>query len=254
MPSEMSDTPHQEMSFFDHLGDLRSRMMKATAGIVVGCIVAGIYVQEIMDKILLRPVLVAGNAEHKLELQNIRPFGQAMLYFKVIFITGFILAFPWVLWNLWKFVAPGLYENERGWARRITFFTTLCFALGVAFAYFVMIPSMMEFSSQFGSTNVKNILEINEYFGFITTTILSGGLIFELPMIVYVLSRVGLVTPQLMRKFRRHSIVVILIIAAVLTPSPDPVNQVTFALPLYLLFEISIIISAMAVKKQENNA
>ncbi|MFM8569055.1 MAG: twin-arginine translocase subunit TatC [Candidatus Kapaibacterium sp.] len=237
------------MSFFDHLGDLRVRIMWAWVGLLIGCLISGMFVSTIMDSVLLAPATAVG-----MKLQNLRPFGQAFLYFKVVLITGLIIASPWVLWNLWQFVAPGLYENERNWARRITVYTTFCFLAGVAFAYYVMLPGMMSFSVSFGSKNIENNYDVNEYFGFVTTTLLAAGLIFELPMITYVLARFGLVSAALMRKYRRHAFVVILIVAAILTPSPDPVNQLTFAAPLYVLYEISIIVARVARKKERKPA
>jgi sec-independent protein translocase protein TatC len=240
---------NREMSFFDHLDDLRVRIMWALAGLIVGCIISGVFINQIMDAILLAPATNVG-----MKLQNLRPFGQAFLYFKVVFATGIIIASPWILWNLWKFIAPGLYENERNWARRITFYTTFCFFAGVAFAYYVMLPGMMQFSVSFGSKNIENNYDVNEYFGFVTTTLLGAGLIFELPMMTYVLARFGIVSAALMRKYRRHAFVVILIVAAVLTPSPDPVNQLTFAAPLFVLYEISIIVARVARKKERKPA
>jgi sec-independent protein translocase protein TatC len=240
---------NREMSFFDHLDDLRVRIMWALAGLIVGCIISGVFINQIMDAILLAPATNVG-----MKLQNLRPFGQAFLYFKVVFATGIIIASPWILWNLWKFIAPGLYENERNWARRITFYTSFCFLAGVAFAYYVMLPGMMQFSVSFGSKNIENNYDVNEYFGFVTTTLLGAGLIFELPMLTYVLARFGIVSAALMRKYRRHAFVVILIVAAVLTPSPDPVNQLTFAAPLFVLYEISIIVARVARKKERKAA
>ena len=235
---------HSEMGFFDHLEELRKRLLWAAVGIVAGCMVSGFFIDTLMNEILLKPALF-----YNLKLQNLRPFGQPFLYFKLVFVIGIILSFPLTLYQLWLFVAPGLYEHEQSWARRITFFTSLCFIAGVAFAYFVMIPGMLSFTSNFGTKAIENNLDINEYFGFMTTTLLAAGLIFELPMITYVLTKVGMVTPRLMRTYRRHAIVVILIIAAVLTPSPDPVNQLIFAIPLWILYEISILISQFALKK-----
>lgn len=234
-----------EMSFFGHLEELRKRIVWALVGLILGSIVAGFFAQQIMDFILLRPAINA-----KVELQNLRPFGQAFLFFKVILVSGVIISMPFSLLQIWKFVAPGLHEHERHWAGKITGFTTVCFMSGVAFAYWVMIPTMLDFSASFGTTAIKNIIDITEYFGFITTTILASGLIFELPMISYVLTRVGIITPQWMKKHRRHAIVLILVVAAVLTPSPDPINQLIFAAPLWVLFEISIIISKFAVVKK----
>jgi sec-independent protein translocase protein TatC len=124
----------------------------------------------------------------------------------------------------------------------------------VAFAYYVMLPGMMQFSVSFGSKNIENNYDVNEYFGFVTTTLLGAGLIFELPMMTYVLARFGIVSAALMRKYRRHAFVVILIVAAVLTPSPDPVNQLTFAAPLFVLYEISIIVARVARKKERKPA
>lgn len=234
----------REMSFFDHLDDLRSRIVKALMGVVVGSIISGIFIQQIIEVVLFGPAARAG-----LHLQNLSPFGLPVLYFKVIFISGFIIAAPWILWNLWQFVAPGLYEKERSWVRRITWYSSLCFLSGVAFAYFVMIPFMMNFSANFKVEPVDTRPDISEYLGVIATTILAAGLIFELPMITYVLARFGIVSAGLMRKYRRHAIVVILIIAAVLTPTPDPINQLIFAAPLLVLYELSIIVAQVARKK-----
>ncbi len=244
---EMSDESDvREMSFFDHLDDLRSAILRGLLGLIVGCVIAAIFVNPLMENVLLRPAVNAG-----VKLQNLRPFGQAFLYFKVIFVSGFIISAPWILWNLWNFVAPGLYEHEKGWARRITIFTTFCFLAGIAFAYFVMLPSMLSFSALFGSPIITNMIDVTEYFGFITTTIIGAGLIFELPMITYVLARIGIVSAGMMRKYRRHAIVLILILAAVLTPTPDPINQLIFALPLFVLYEISILVAQVARKKRE---
>jgi len=119
----------------------------------------------------------------------------------------------------------------------------------VAFSYFVMIPSMLAFAASFGTDQIKNIIDINEYFSFITMILLASGIVFEMPMVSYVLSRVGILTPKFLRKYRRHSIVLILIIAAVITPTPDPISQLIFAAPLFVLYELSIFISYTASKK-----
>jgi sec-independent protein translocase protein TatC len=148
-------------------------------------------------------------------------------------------------------VAPGLYDHERRWAGRVTAFTTLCFMVGIGFAYFVMLPGMLKFSVDFGTSAIQNVIDVNEYFSFIVMTILSAGLIFELPMITFVLSSIGLVTPKLMRTYHRHAIVAILVLAAILTPSPDPVNQMIFAIPLYGLYLLSIGISGIAARQHQ---
>jgi len=241
---DSTEKEEKEMSFFDHLEDLRNRIVFSIIGIVIGCLISGLFINQIMEVVLLRPATDAG-----LELQNLRPFGQPFLYFKVILVVGIIFSIPWTLYQIWKFVAPGLYGHERNWAGKITFFTTFCFLAGVAFAYFGMIPGMMNFTVSFGSSKIKNMIDVTEYFGFITTTILGAGLVFELPMVSYVLSRVGIITPVFMRKYRRHAYIIILIVAAILTPSPDPINQLIFAAPVVVLYEISIIVSKLAGKK-----
>lgn len=242
-----TDAPeeHEEMGFFDHLEEFRKRIIWALVGLVVGCALAGFFIDELMEYVLLRPAQDAG-----LDLQNFRPFGLVFFYFKIVFMAGLTLSFPYVLHQVWLFIAPGLYNNERTWARKITFFTTLCFICGICFAYFLMIPSMLSFASGFGTEEVEQIIEINYYFGFVTTVVLGAGLIFELPMVTYVLASVGMLSAPTMRKYRRHAIVAILIIAAILTPSPDPVNQMMFAVPLWVLYEISIFIAKFAAKKR----
>lgn len=242
------EVAEKEMGFLDHLSELRNRIIWSFIVLIIGCIISGIFIQQIMDLILLKPASASG-----LKLQNLRPFGQPMLYFKILFIAGFIISFPFMLYQLWLFIAPGLYIKERKWARQITFFTTLCFLSGVAFSYFVMVPSMLNFAASFGSHNITNNIDVNEYLSFVSMIILAAGLLFEMPMVVYVLSRFGIMTPQFMRKYRRHSIVVILILAAVITPTPDPVSQLIFAAPLFILYELSIFISKMAVKKKEKS-
>ena len=236
----------REMNFLDHLGEFRMRIIWSLVALIVASIGVGVLVFEynLIDIILLNLATQSG-----LDLQNLKPFGQPFLFFKVTIVGGLIISFPFMLYQLWKFIAPGLYDKEKGWVRTITFFTTLCFLIGVAFAYFVMIPSMLSFAAGFGSDKIKNIIDINEYFSFLTTLILAAGLLFELPMVSFVLARVGILTPQMMRKYRRHGIVVILILAAILTPTPDPVSQMIFASPLFILYELSIFIAKIGEKK-----
>jgi sec-independent protein translocase protein TatC len=238
----------EDMGFLGHLGELRSRIIWSLVGVIIGAIISGVYINEIMEIILLGPA-----KDVKLGLQNLRPFGQPFLYFKVVFVVGFILAFPFILYQLWKFVKPGLYPSEKKWVSSITFFTSLCFLSGVAFAYFVMIPSMLNFAAQFGTDQIINMIDVNEYFSFITMMLLAAGLLFEMPMVTYVLSRIGMLTPSFMQKYRRHAIILILILAAVITPTPDPVTQLIFASPLFILYELSIIIARFGMKKHDTS-
>jgi len=239
----------EEIGFLGHLEELRKRIIIAFVGIIVGCIITGIFIEQLMDWILLAPASKAN-----LSLQNLHPFGIPFLYFKVIFISGFIVAFPFVLWQVWLFIAPGLYENERKWASKITLFTTFSFFIGVLFAYFLMIPSMLGFAATFGTDKIRTDIDINAYFGFVTLMLLASGVIFEMPMVSYVLAKAGIITSKTLRKYWRHSVVGIIIIAAVLTPTPDPINQMFFALPLFVLYEISIWIVKIVEKKAKDTS
>lgn len=237
-----------EMNFLDHLDELRKRIIYAVIGISVASIFSGIFIESIMKYVLLEPANNVG-----LSLQNLKPFGLPFLYFKVIFLVGLILAFPFILYQLWLFIAPGLYENEKKWVGKITFFTSLCFLSGVAFAYFVMLPTMLSFAAGFGTELIKNDIDVTNYFSFITMILLAAGLLFEMPVLSFILSRAGIITPKLLRKYWRHSIIGILILAAVLTPTPDPISQTIFATPLFVLYEISIIVSRIAYNKRNNS-
>lgn len=237
--------PEKEMGFWDHLEELRSRIIYGFVALILGCLVAGYFIEPIMNYVLLMPAKESG-----LELQNLKVFGKPMLYFKVIVLSGFVISFPVILYQIWKFVEPALYNNEKSWARKITFFTSFCFLSGVSFAYFVMIPSMLMFSAAFGADdNIKNTIDINEYWSFLMLMIITAGIFFEMPMVSFILSRIGLLSPTILRKYWRHAAVIILILAAILTPSPDPFNQLIVAVPIYILYEISIIISKFANKR-----
>ncbi len=242
--NKIEDANQTEMGFFSHLEELRKRIMLALVGVILACVATAYYIDPLMNIILLGPAKAVN-----LNLQNLKPFGIPFLYIKVILISGVILSFPVILYQIWKFIEPGLYDNEKKWARGITFFTSLCFFTGVAFAYYVMIPSMLGFSASFSSPGIKNDIDVNEYFGFITMMMLGAGLIFEMPMVSFILARFNIITAKMLRKYWRHAIVAILILAAVLTPSPDPINQMIFATPLFILYEISIWIAKFAERK-----
>ncbi len=234
----------KEMGFMEHFGELRKRLIWSVISLIGASGVAGFYYQELVDRFLLYPARNVG-----MELQNLKPFGQVFLTFKIVLYAGLTLALPFILFQLWLFIKPALYDSERKWARWITFFTFICFIAGVIFCYYIMIPQMLSFSVEFGTKEIKNVIDINEYWSFIMMLLLSSGLFFELPVVAYILSRAGLVTPTFLKKYRRHSIVVILVAAAIITPTPDPINQSIVALPMYILYEISIFISSIAVKQ-----
>lgn len=233
-----------EMSFLDHLEELRWRLIYAIIGIAIGIIICLVFIDFLIDGILLLPAKNAGA-----ELQNLKPFGQLFLYFEVSLIGGIILSIPNIFYQLWKFISPALRKNERKYISLIVIFSSVCFLSGIIFAYFVMLPISLNFAAQFGSTAIKNQFAIDEYMSIVLSIMLAVGLVFELPMISFFLSRLGILTPVFMRKYRRHAIIIILVASAILTPGTDPVSQMLLAVPLLLLYEISIFVSKFSQKK-----
>lgn len=242
--NEESTKEEVEMTFLDHLEELRWRIIYSVIGILLGTIIAMIFIDFFVDKILLIPAKTAN-----FKLQNLRPFGQLFLYFQVAIMLGLIFSFPNVIYQLWRFIAPALKSNEKKYIKWIVLFTTFCFLCGVVFAYYVMLPITLKFAAGFGSETIQNNFSIDEYLSIVLNIILGAGLIFELPMLSFFLSKIGLLTPKLMRKYRRHAIVVIMILAAFLSPGTDPVSQLLLAVPLVLLYEISIFVSKIFQKK-----
>lgn len=254
MPEEkkIQDNDHNgsEMGFLDHLEELRWRIIKALIGVVAGAIVCGVFSDWIMNAILLAP---ATKTNPPLPLINLKPYGQVVLYMQVALVCGIIISIPNIFYQLWKFIEPGLHPNERKYASRVTFFTSICFLTGIAFAYFIMLPTALGFFAEFGTQSISNNIAVDEYFGFIISVMIAAGIVFELPMVSFFLSRLGLLTPAFMRKYRKHAIVIILILAGLLTPSPDVTSQLLLGVPLLVLYEISILISKIAQKKYEES-
>ncbi|MGE5363685.1 MAG: twin-arginine translocase subunit TatC [Bacteroidota bacterium] len=243
IPEESNET-EKEMSFLDHLEELRWCIIYSLLGLLIGTIISFVFIDFLVDKILLLPARNAG-----LKLQNLKPFGQIFLYFEIALIAGLVVSLPNFIYQIWRFISPALRKNERRYIVWIVFYTTLCFLSGIVFAYYVMLPMSLSFAVQFGSAAIENNFAVEEYFSIIISVMLAAGIVFELPMVSFFLSKIGLLTPGLMRKFRRHAIVVIMIVAAVLTPGTDPVSQIILAIPLVLLYEISIFVSKISQRK-----
>lgn len=247
---DQAEGEEKEMSFFEHLEELRWRIIRSLIAVVIGTIIAWIFIDWLMNGVLLHPIihlnahLSAG--QQPIRLQNLKPFGQLMLYMEVAIVAGILLSLPYLFYQLWAFIAPGLMPKERKYIRAIVVFSTLCFFAGVVFAYFVMLPAALTFFAGFGTSEIQNNIAINEYMSFIVSVLLAAGVVFELPMISWFLSKLGILTPKFMRKYRRHAIVVIFILAAVLTPGTDPVSQILLAIPLIVLYEVSILVSVFA--------
>jgi sec-independent protein translocase protein TatC len=187
-------------------------------------------------------------------IQNTEMEGQVNIFVWMCILAGFILSFPYILWEVWKFISPALYEKEKKNARVFIFTSSLLFFLGVLFGYYVVIPMSVNFVATFTVSDVvKNQFTLDSYIGMVKTSILASGLFFELPIIIYFLTKLGLVTPEFLRKYWKYAVVIILIVAAIVTP-PDVVSQTIVAIPMLLIYEVSIFISKIVVlnKKKEN--
>lgn len=239
-----------EMTFLEHLEELRWRIIKSAIGVLAGGLFVGVFISYIVDNILLLP---ATKTVPPLKLQNIKPFGQFTLYMEIILIGGVILSIPNIFYQIWKFIEPGLKPGERKYIKSIVVFSSLCFIAGIVFAYFVILPTALEFLASFGSAIINNNIAVDEYFSFIISTMLAAGVVFELPMISFFLSKLGILKPEFMRKYRKHAVVLILIVAALLTPSPDITSQLLLGIPLLVLYEISIFICKYSQKKVTGN-
>jgi sec-independent protein translocase protein TatC len=244
------DTPkkrkrEKEMGFLDHLEELRWRIIYSFIGIVVGAAALWIFKDYVIEDFLLKPAV-----DNNIVLQNLRPFGQVFLYMQVAFFGGIIISVPNILYQIWRFVGPGLYKHERKYIAGIVVFSSMCFLSGVAFAYYVIMPSAFKFFVSFGTDKIENNIAIQEYFNFILNLMLGAGLVFELPMLSFFLSKLGLLTPKFMRKYWRHAVTIIFVLAALLTPGTDPVSMVMLAVPLMGLYEVSIWISKFSQKKR----
>ncbi len=259
------------MSFFDHLEDLRWHIIRSFFALVIFSIFGFIYTEEILDKIVFGPtnpnfpsyrILCAlgrsvGLGDNlcitpvKTQFQNHLMVGQIMLQFRSAFIIGFVCAFPYIFWEFWRFVKPALKERELKGARGVIFWVSFQFFLGILFAYFLMAPFTINFLASYTvTTKAVNQFFIDDYFDLMTQIILGMGILFELPVLVFFLTKIGILTPQFLRSYRRHAIVVILVLAAIITP-PDIVDQLIVFTPLYLLYEISIFISKRALRDRE---
>ena len=236
----------KSMPFLDHLEELRRRLLKSLISILIGAIITFYFIDTIIE-FLIKP---SRNLSTPMELQVLKVQGMFMIKWGIALIGGFVTSIPVLTYQLWKFIAPGLYLNERKYVAPLIFFTYLSFLIGLAFAYNIIIPFSLEFFTSIGMEMIENNFSINYYFNFITWLMVGSGLIFELPVLVFILSLIGLLTPSFMAHYRRHAVVIILILSAFITP-PDPISLVLMSIPLMLLYEFSIGVSWL-VKRKKN--
>lgn len=267
MPLDQPDHT-KEMSFLEHLEELRWHLIRAAIAIMVFSIAAFIAVDFVFGVIILGPAkpdfwtfqmlcrlsdivnidaLCMGDMPFR--LQSRKMTGQFTMHITSSLVIGIIASFPYAFWEIWRFISPGMQSKERKSSRGAVFFVTLLFATGVLFGYYIMSPLAVNFLSNYQVNEmIMNEFDITSYVGTVTMLVLGSGILFQLPMVVYFLTRVGMVTPEFLRTYRRHSLVVILVLGAVLTP-PDPFSQVLIAIPLLGLYEVSIYISRITLRR-----
>lgn len=260
-----------EMSFLDHLEELRWLLVRCTIAIIIGGCVAFAFSDFIFNEIIFAPkdgdfityrIFCELANEYDLdksfcikelpfEIQSRSLDGQFSTDIWTSITAGFILAFPFILWQFWKFIGPALYDKEKKYAVVFIITTSLLFFMGVLFGHYLITPLSLNFLANYQiSDMVKNDIDLDSYLSLVKTTAISCGLVFELPIIMYFLAKIGLVTASFLRKYRRYAYVIILIIAAVVTP-PDVVSQTIVTIPLIILYEVSILIAARMNKNKE---
>jgi sec-independent protein translocase protein TatC len=267
--NKRKDGNGDDMSFVDHIDELRGMLFRSLLGILVAAICLAFFHKYFLDEVIFGPtnqhfitykwLCALGEKLHtkllcitpaKLETYNTSVNGQLNLLFTVVGTGGIILAFPWIIYQLWGFIKPALKAKELKYANGIIFWVSLLFFVGVLFGYFVLAPYSIAFMSDFTvSAKIKNLWSVDSYLETFTALVLGTGLAFQLPLAIYFLSKLGIVTKAFLVKYSRYAIVAILVLAAVITP-PDIISQIIVSLPLLLLFYIGIIIAGREDKKR----
>jgi sec-independent protein translocase protein TatC len=262
-----------EMSFWGHIDALRGHFFRSAIVVLTIAVVLFCYPEFLFDTIIFGPLkndfltyrafcklshlLNLGDqlcfGHYTFKLQSIGLSDQFTSQMWIAFLGGIILGAPYLLWELWRFIKPALRDIERRASSGFIISASVLFLIGVLFSYYVIIPLSVNFLGNYRvSQLVENNFTMDSYISTVTTLTIASGLLFELPILVYFLTKFGIITPQFMRKYRKHAIVVILIVAGVITPSPDVTSQMLVAFPLYFLYEASIFVSYYVVKKKNN--
>lgn len=258
----------KEMSIIGHLDDLRRMLIRSILGILLGGVIAYIFSDFIFDVLIFGPkdknfityqffceiAQAFGSTSNfcnntlPFDIQNRTMDGQFSVLIWTCITAGTIISFPWILYQIWLFIAPALYSNEKKLAKTFIFFSSLLFFMGVVFGYYIIVPLSLNFLSNIQvSEIIENKIDVNSYIALIKTTSLATGLVFELPMVIYFLTRLGLVDKTFLKTYRKYAIVIILILSAVITP-PDIISQIIVSIPLIILYECSIFIAGFTSK------
>lgn len=261
--------PEEEMSFLDHLESLRWHLIRATLAIVIAASVAFLLKSFIFDILLFGPthphfwtydmlcristaVGIDGgfcDTTMPFTIQSRTMGGQFSAHIWVAITAGFVIAFPYVLWEFWKFVAPAMKEDEKKHAKSFIFISSILFFIGVIFGYYVITPLSINFLGKYQvSSEVLNQFDLDSYISLVRASVLASGLIFELPIVIFFLTKLGVITPDFLKKYRKYALIIVLTLSAIITP-PDIVSQIIVAIPVLILYEISIFISKFVYKK-----
>jgi sec-independent protein translocase protein TatC len=266
----MAKTKESEMSFLDHLEVMRWHLLRSILAVVIMALVAFVFKEIVFDKIILAPkephfptnrwLCQLGEIlglericinQNPFSLQTVKMAEQFSMHIIVSLVAGIVVAFPYVFFEVWRFIIPALYDKEKQTANGAVFFTSLLFILGVAFGYYIISPLSVNFLGNYKvSESVISAPTLRSYVQTITSVVLASGLVFQLPILIYFLSKVGLVTPSFLKRYRRHSLILIVTLSAIITP-PDVFSQVLVALPLMVLYEIGISISKRIMRQQD---
>lgn len=259
-----------EMSFLDHLEELRWHLIRSTFAVVLIAVVAFLMRSFIFDVVIFGPSYMSFPTyqvfcdiatyigiesdfckdELPFTIQSRTMAGQFSAHIWTSIWAGFILGFPYILWEVWRFISPGLYAKERKYSRGFIFVASFLFFLGVLFGYYVVAPLSINFLGTYQvSERVINEFDLSSYISTVRAAVIACGLMFELPIIIFFLTKVGLVTPEIMRKYRKIALVIVLIVSAVITP-PDVASQIIVAVPVLILYQVSIHISSFVLKRE----
>ncbi|HQV05122.1 MAG TPA: twin-arginine translocase subunit TatC [Chitinophagaceae bacterium] len=270
--NKRNKNPEAEMSFIDHLEDLRWHIIRSVIAVVIGAIIVFCFANFVVDKILFAPTRTDFISArwlcllgHKIGIGDTLCFqqvdvkflettmtGQFIASFTLAFIGGFIIAFPYVFWEFWRFLRPALSEKELKRTRGIIFWVSALFFLGVAFGYFILTPFMVNFYFNYKlSSQITIMPTFSDYLENLIYTTVGIGVLFQMPLLVMLLAKIGIITAKFLKKYRRHAFVIILIAAAIITPSTDPFSLTIVTIPLYLLYEASIMIASRINKNQK---
>ncbi len=234
------------MSFLDHLEELRSRLLKSLIALAVGFGVAWGYHEEIFH-FMVTPLK---QADPTLELIATTPTEAIMLYMKMSFFVGIFIAAPFLLYQIWAFISPGLYAHEKGYAIPFVMFGTAFFITGAAFGHYYLFPVTLKFLGEFGGQDIKFLPRITEYYDFYSWFLLALGIVFQVPVIIFVLARIGIVTAGFLLRQFKWAVLLAFIVAAVVTPTPDMVTQTLLALPMIALYLLGVAVAFLFGKKR----